>query len=83
MKSSKNLVTTVTNLAKEESRPFFLGDKSIWSFPSWLFPLAIAVLEGPEGYCSRVIIAFGAFEFIVPQYYNRIGKMKMKESSLV
>ena len=31
-------------------------------------PLAITAFGGPEGYFSLAIIAFGAFEFIVPKY---------------
>ena len=57
---------TLTSLNKE-SRPFFLGDTSIWSFPSFL-PLAITAFGVPEGYFSLAIIAFGAVEFIVPKY---------------
>ena len=29
------------------------------------------------------IIAFGAFELIVPKYYYRLGKREMKESRLL
>ena len=42
-------------------------------FPLFL-PLAITAFGGPEGYFA--IIAFGAFEFIVPKYYYRLGKME-------
>ena len=42
-------------------------------FPLFL-PLAITAFGGPEGYFSLSIIAFGAFEFIVPEYYYRLGK---------
>ena len=35
------------------------------------FPSAFG---GPEGYF--IIIAFGAYEFIVPKYYHRSGKME-------
>ena len=72
---------TLTSLNKEV-RLFFLSDNSIWSFPSVL-PLAIAAFGGAEGYFSLAIIAFGAFGFIVPKYYYRLGKMEFKESSLL
>ena len=61
-----NTLKTLTS-ANKESRPFFLGDKCMWSFPLFL-PLAITVFRGPEGYCSLAIIAFGAFGFIVPKH---------------
>ena len=31
---------------------------------------------GPDGYFSLAIIAFGPFQFIVPKYYYRLGKME-------
>ena len=43
-------------------------------FPLFL-PLAIAAFGGPEGYFCLAIKAFGAFQFIVPKYYYRLGKM--------
>ena len=64
---------TLTTTSKE-SGPLFLGDYSVWSFSSFL-PLAIIAFGGPEGYFSLAIIAFGAFEFIVPKYCYRSGKM--------
>ena len=47
----------------------FLGTPSplLWRAPS------------PEVCFSPVIIAFGAFRFIVPKYYYRLGKMEFKE----
>ena len=72
---------TLTSLNKEV-RPFFLSDNSIWSFPLFL-PFAIAAFGGPEGYFSLAIIAFGAFQFIVPKYYYRLGKTELRESSLL
>ena len=45
--------------------------------------LAITAFRGPEGYSSLAIIAFGAFQFIAPKYYYRLGKMVNKESSLL
>ena len=46
-------------------------------------PLAITASGGLEGNIfSLAIIAFGAFQFIVPEYYCRLGKMEFKESSL-
>ena len=65
----------------EESRPFFLGDTSIWSFRS--VSLVITAFGGPESYFSLAIIAFGAFEFVVSKYDGRLGKMEFKESSLL
>ena len=72
---------TLTSLNKEV-RAFSLSDNSIWSFPSVL-PLAITAFGGPEGYFSLGIIAFGAFQFIVPICYYRLGKMEFRESSLL
>ena len=46
-------------------------------------PLAITAFGGPEGYFSLAIIAFGAFQFIVPKCYYHLGKMEFKESSLL
>ena len=51
-------------------------------FPLFL-PLAITAFGAPEGYFSLAIIAFGAFGFIVPKCYDRLGKMEFKESSLL
>ena len=72
---------TLTSLNKEV-RLFFLGDNSIWSFPS-VFPLAITVFGGPGGYFSLAIIAFGAFQLIFPDFYYRLGKTEIKESSFL
>ena len=49
----------------KESRPFFLGDNSISSFPSF----------SSLSDCS--------IWFIVPKYYDRLGKREMKESRLL
>ena len=38
-------------------------------------PLAISAFGGAEGYFSLAMIAFGAFGFVVPRYYCRLGKM--------
>ena len=46
-------------------------------FPLFL-PLAIAAFGGPEGYLSLAIIAFGAFQFIVPKYDYRLGKWNLR-----
>ena len=46
-------------------------------------PLAITAFGGPEGDFILAIIAFGAFEFILPKYYYRLGKMESKESRLL
>ena len=69
----------------KEVRPFFLGVNSIWSLPSVssLRGLAIKAFGGPEGSSSLAIIAFRAFQFIVPKYYYRLGKMEFEESSLL
>ena len=72
---------TLTSLNKEV-RPFCLCDNSICISPVFL-PLAITAFGGPEGYFSLAIIAFGAFEFIVPKYYDRLGKMESEESGLL
>ena len=58
---------TLTSLNKE-SRPF-------GGFPHFL-PLAITAFGGPEGYSCLAIKAFGAFGFIVPKCYYRLGKME-------
>ena len=46
--SETSTLQTLTSLNKEV-RPFFLGDNSIWRFPSVSFPLAIPAFGGPEG----------------------------------
>ena len=56
----ETLENPVTSLNKE-SRLFFLGDNSIWSFPSVFLPW-----RRSEGYFSLAIITSGAFEPIVP-----------------
>ena len=71
--SPSHTLKALTSLNKE-SRPFFQGDNSIWSSPLFL-PLAIAAFGGPQEYSSLAIIAFGAFESIVPKSYCRLGKM--------
>ena len=59
----------VTSLNKEVTGRFFLGDNSIWVFPLFL-PLAITafgvVLKAILYFLALRLIAFGAFEFIVP-----------------
>ena len=67
---------TLTSLNKE-SRPFFLGDNSIWTFPSFL-PLAITTFRGPEGNSNLAIIALGAIRVIVPKCFYRLGKMEKR-----
>ena len=71
-KRAFHALKTLTSLNKEV-RPFFLGDNSIWRFPS-VSSLAITASGGPEGYFSLAITAFGAFELIVPKYYCRLDK---------
>ena len=65
----KTLTSSIRSLGR-----FPLGDNSIWSFPLFL-PLAITAFRGPEGYFSPIIIAFKAFELILPKYYDRSGNM--------
>ena len=55
------------NPLNKEVRPFFLGDNRLGVFPLFL-PLAIRAFGGPESYFSLAMIAFGAFELIVPKY---------------
>ena len=52
-------------------------------FSLLILPLAITASGGPECYFSLAIIAFGAFELVVPRYYYRLGKMEFKESGLL
>ena len=68
----KRFLRTLTSLNKEV-RPFFLSDKSIWSFPSFS-SLSDYSIWRAWGYFSLAIIALGAFGFIVPKYYCRLGK---------
>ena len=72
---------TLTSL-KKESRPFFLGDDSIWSLPS-VSSLSDCSIWRSGAYFRLAMIAFGAFQFIVPKYYYRLGKMEVKESRLL
>ena len=72
--------TSKTLTFLHESRPFFRGHNSIWSFPRFL-PLEITAFGGPEGYFSPAIIAFGPSEFIVPKFYNRLGQLNGQEES--
>ena len=81
MLGERETLKALTSLNKEV-RPFFLSDNSMWSFPSFL-SLAITAFGGPGGNSSLAIIAFGAFQFLVPKYYCRLGKMEFKESSLL
>ena len=75
--SLKNPVNGLTSLNKEVG-----GVRAFGVFPLFL-PLAITAFGGPEGYFSFVIIAFGAFQFIVPKYYDRLGRMDFEGSSLL
>ena len=43
-------------------------------FPLFL-PLAATAFGGPEGYVSLAIKAFGAIDFMLPKYYDRLGNM--------
>ena len=51
--------------SNKEVGPFFLGDNSICSFPS-VSSLSDHSIRSPECYFILAIIAFGAFQFIVP-----------------
>ena len=73
---------TLTSLNKEV-RQFFLGDNLAFGVFPLFFPLAITAFGGPEGSFSLAIIAFGAFGFIVPKHYCRLGKMDINESRLL
>ena len=46
-------------------------------------PVAMTAFGAPEGYFCPAIIAFGAFELIVPNRNYRFGKMKNKGSRLL
>ena len=68
--------TTLKTLTSflEESRLFLWWSTIAFGvFP--LFPLAIAVFGGPEGYFSLANIGFGTFEFIVPKHSYRLGEI--------
>ena len=58
-------------LINKEVRPFFLR----FAVSPLVFSLAITAFGRPEGYFSLAIRAFGAFGFIVPEYYYRLGNM--------
>ena len=51
-------------------------------FPLFL-PLAITTFGGREGRFSLAIMAFGAFEFIVPQMLLSLWKNGQEESKLL
>ena len=72
---------TLTSLNKEVG-PFSQATIAFGVVPLFL-PLAITAFGGPEGYFSLAIIALGAFQFNVPKYYYRLGKMEFKGSSLL
>ena len=65
---------TQTSINKEVG-PFFLSENSNLEFTLCFLPLAITAFGGPEGDFTLAIIAFGAFGFIVPKNYYRLGKM--------
>ena len=62
----------------KERKPFFLGDKSIWSFRSVSSLSDYSSFEGPGQHFSLAIISFGTFEFIVPKCAYRLGKWKLR-----
>ena len=45
---------------------------------SLFLPLAITAFGGPEGYFGLAIITFRAFQFIIPNYYDRLGKVNLR-----
>ena len=63
---------TLISLNKEV-RPFFLGDNSIWNFPSFL-AVVITAFRDPEDYLNLAIIAFGAFGFSATQILLSLRK---------
>ena len=65
---------TLTSLNKEV-RPLFLSDNSIWSFPSFSSLSDYSIWRSWRLSFSLAITAFGAFGFVVPIYYYRLGKM--------
>ena len=72
---------TLTSLDKE-SRPFFQATIAFRVFRLFL-PLAITAIRGPAGYFRLAIIAFRAFGFTVPKYFDRSGKNGQEESRLL
>ena len=72
--SGGETLKTLTSLTKEV-RPFFQSDNSIWSFHSFSSLSDYSIYGGPASYFCLAIIALGAFEFIVPKCYSRLGKM--------
>ena len=64
---------TLTSLNKEVRAVFPRRQLAFGDFPLFL-PLAIPAFGSPEGCFSLAIIAFGAFEYIVPKCYCRLGK---------
>ena len=80
--SGKNLENPVASLNKEV-RVFNLGDNSIGSFPSVSSLSDYSIWRPLAAILAFKTLAFGAFPFIVPTYYYRLGKMGFKESSLL
>ena len=50
-------------------------EKCAFEVSPLFLPLAITAFRGPQGHSSLAIIAFGAFESIVPKSYCRLGKL--------
>ena len=59
---------TLTSLNKEV-RPFFLSENSILSFPSVSSLCDYSIWEVLKAIFCPAIIAFAAFQFIVPKYF--------------
>ena len=78
---NQKTLKTLTSL-NEEARPFFSRRQQHLGFLLFL-PLAITAFGGAEGDFSLAIIAFGAFEFIVPKYWSRLDKNRQEESRLL
>ena len=80
-KNLSSTLKTLTSLSKDV-RPFLLSDNSIWSYPSVSSLSDYSISRSWRLFCLA-IIAFGAFQFMVPKCYYRLGKMELKESSLL
>ena len=62
------------HVSSSDSSPFFLSDNSIWCFP-FVSSLSDYSIWRSWSLFSLAIIAFGAFGFIVPKYFDRQGNM--------
>ena len=62
------------NLLKQGGKVVFPRRQSHLEFSLLFLPIVITAFGGRKGYFSLAIIAFGAFGFIVPARYCRLGK---------